>query len=66
VPVEAQRSAREAVDVGRGNRFEVRPVTDPCRVSTRSLFGRVEVALQEVSVQAVEQQNDDVRRSVQE
>jgi hypothetical protein len=66
VPIETQGAAREAVDVRRRNRFDVGPVTDPCRASARPLLGRVEVALQEVPVQTVEQQNDDVRRSVQE
>jgi hypothetical protein len=66
MPVEAQCPAREAVDVRRRNRFEVGPITDPCRAPARSLLGRVEVALEEVPVQAVEQQNDDVRRSIQE
>ena len=51
----------EPVDVRRRDRLEVGPVADAGRRAPFALLLRVEVAVEEVPVQAVEQDDDEVR-----
>jgi hypothetical protein len=60
VAVEAQGACPEPVDVGRVYRLEIGPLPHTGCSTTRALLVRVEITVEEVPVQAVEQDDDDV------
>jgi hypothetical protein len=62
VTVETHGARRKAVDVRCRDRIDVGPLADARRLTARPLLRLVEVAPQEMPVQAVEEDDDEVAR----